>query len=238
MFLLYVLILAVFYGVRKSFLSKLIRSLFLQRYNKFSLSVQTLDLVLTHKGFKTQLNKIHRKMTIIIQNIYYIYINNLFLFCSPPRFAVMVFVLLGVTNNIHIAHQSCLCWEWRLHSWNHVAYPGCPWKTLSNIKRNKTILMPTERTRINESKTSTFFRPSFMFLHDQVMTRLSGWLGFLLLISMCNDVAEGLVVNVASWVDGSDGEGLIHLHSKTQWPSSEKESHVDLIQIRNQPLLL
>lgn len=99
--------------------------------------------------------------------------------------------------------------------------------------------MPTEQTRINESKTSTFFRPSFMFLHDQVMTRLSGWLGFLLLISMCNDVAEGLVVNVASWVDGSDGEGLIHLHSsKTQWPSSEKESHVDLIQIRNQPLLL
>lgn len=56
-----------------------------------------------------------------------------------------------------------------------------------------------------------------MFLHDQMMTRVWRWLGFLLLVSMCNDVAEGLVVNVASRVDGSDSKGLIHLEtSKTQ----------------------
>lgn len=28
---------------------------------------------------------------------------------------------------------------------------------------------------------------------------------------MCDDVAEGLVVDVTSWVNGSQSEGLIHL---------------------------
>lgn len=89
------------------------------------------------------------------------------------------------------------------------------------------MLIPTEQT--NKSKTSTLFHPSFLFLHDQMMTRVSGWLGFglglgfLLLISMCDDVAEGLVVNVASWVDGSDSKGLVHLQpSTTQRPFKER----------------
>lgn len=48
-----------------------------------------------------------------------------------------------------------------------------------------------------------------MFLRDQLTTQL---LRFLLLVSMCDDVAEGLVVDVAGRVDGSDSKGLIHLH--------------------------
>lgn len=50
-----------------------------------------------------------------------------------------------------------------------------------------------------------------MFLRDQPMTLV---LWFLLLISMCDDVAEGLVVDVAGRVDGGDSKGLIHLHFK------------------------
>lgn len=53
-----------------------------------------------------------------------------------------------------------------------------------------------------------------MFLQDQLITRL---LGFLLLVSMRDDVAERLVVNVASGVDGSNSKSLIHLQlSKAQ----------------------
>lgn len=36
-------------------------------------------------------------------------------------------------------------------------------------------------------------------------------LGFFLLVSMCDDVAERLVVDVAGRVNGSEREGLIHL---------------------------
>lgn len=62
---------------------------------------------------------------------------------------------------------------------------------------------------MNECKTSALFHPSFMFVRDQLMTRL---LRFLLLVSMCDDVAEGLVVDVAGRVDGRNSKGLIHLH--------------------------
>lgn len=47
------------------------------------------------------------------------------------------------------------------------------------------------------------------------MTRRS-LLGFLLLISVCDDVAERLVVDVASGVDGSESEGLIHLRGQQE----------------------
>lgn len=40
---------------------------------------------------------------------------------------------------------------------------------------------------------------------------IQSWLGFFLLISMRDDVAEWLVVDVASGVNGSESEGLIHL---------------------------
>lgn len=40
---------------------------------------------------------------------------------------------------------------------------------------------------------------------------LQSLLGFFLLISMRDDVAEWLVVDVASRVNGSKSEGLIHL---------------------------
>ena len=50
-----------------------------------------------------------------------------------------------------------------------------------------------------------------MFRWPDYTVGLQSLLGFLLLISVCDDVAERLVVDVASRVNRSESEGLIHL---------------------------
>lgn len=93
-----------------------------------------------------------------------------------------------------------------------------------NANRSETFVT-FEQLRLNESDIPTIFHQSFMFLHDdqpvwkQLSARLDdlttlflqSLLGFFLLISMRDDVAERLVVDVASWVDRSESKGLIHL---------------------------
>lgn len=85
-------------------------------------------------------------------------------------------------------------------------------------------LQPLEQLRLNETDQSN--RPTlFLFLNDKqpvykqlsaCLDELTTWitqslLGFLLLISMGDDVAKWLVVDVSSGVNGSQSEGLIHL---------------------------